>query len=121
KVDKLPLESIGNNLDTTLTDLSNTLKQVNEQVLPETAQTLQQAQQTFGAVRSAMAEDAPLQQSLGQTLQEVQRTARSLRVLTELLARHPESLFRGRPSDAPLSEPTSPTPTPTLTIKQDAP
>ncbi|MBB6242516.1 MlaD family protein [Rhodanobacter sp. MP1X3] len=101
KIDKMPLEAIGNNLNTTLVDLDQTLKQVNVQLLPATTQTLQQARQTFGVVQGMLASDAPLQQNLGQTLQEVQRTARSLRVLTDLLSRHPEALLRGRPDDAP--------------------
>lgn len=99
KIEKMPLDSIGRNLDATLADLDKTLKQVNGQVLPEATQTLQQARQTFGATQGILAEDAPLQQNLGQTLEEVQRSARSLRVLTDLLGRHPESLLRGRPDE----------------------
>ena len=82
-------------------DVGDTVKQVNGQVLPETTRTLQQAQKTFGAVQGMLADDAPLQQDLGRTLQEVQRGARSLRTLTELLGRHPQSLLRGIPEDMP--------------------
>ena len=102
KIDKMPLDSIGRNLDTTLAELNHTLKQVNGQVLPETSRTLRQAQQTFSTARDILSEDAPLQQNLGQTLQEVQRTARSLRTLTDLLGRQPESLLRGRTKDTAL-------------------
>ena len=101
KIDKIPLDSIGRNLDASLAELSATLKQVNSQVLPEATQTLQQAQQTFSSAQGVLAEGAPLQQNLGMTLQEVQRTARSLRILTDLLGRNPESLLRGRPTDPP--------------------
>jgi paraquat-inducible protein B len=113
KIDKLPLASIGNNLDATLAGLDNTLKQVNGQVLPETTRTLQQAQKTFGAAQGMLADDAPLQQDLGRTLQEVQRAARSLRTLTELLGRHPQSLLRGIPDDAKPAALPSPQPTTT--------
>lgn len=110
KIEKMPLDSIGRNLDTTLTDLNQTLKQINGQVLPETTQTLQQARQTFGVAQGALATDAPLQENLGQTLQEVQRAARSLRTLTDMLGRHPEALLRGRPDDAaPAIEPSTST------------
>ncbi len=115
KIDKLPLASIGNNLDATLAGLGNTLKQVNGQVLPETTRTLQQAQKTFGAAQGMLAEDAPLQQDLGRTLQEVQRSARSLRTLTDLLGRHPQSLLRGIPDDAPPAAVPSHQP---ITIKE---
>lgn len=111
KIDKLPLASIANHLDATLAGLGNTVRQVNGQVLPETTRTLQQAQKTFGAVQGMLADDAPLQQDLGRTLQEVQRGARSLRTLTELLGRHPQSLLRGIPEDMPPAAAPSRPPT----------
>ena len=124
KIDGVPLESIGKNLDVALLDLNKligrldrTLKQLDEQVLPEAAQTLQRVQQTLGtaektlsAAEGMLAEDAPLQHDLVQTLREAQRAARSLRVLTDLLGRHPESLLRGRPGDPPGVPEESPTP-----------
>ncbi|MDR1936321.1 MAG: MlaD family protein [Candidatus Accumulibacter sp.] len=113
KIDKLPFEAIGKKLDTALADLDVTLRtlnrtlgQIDGQVLPETAktlrgaqQTLSSAQQTLGAAGGMLAEDAPLQHDLVQTLREVQRAARSLRALADLLGRNPESLLRGRPPD----------------------
>jgi paraquat-inducible protein B len=99
KMDKIPLDSIGRNLDATLVNLNKTMTQVNGQVLPKTTETLAQLQQTMGVARSAFAEDAPLQQNVGQTLLEVQRTARSVRALTDLLGRNPEALLRGRPHE----------------------
>ena len=107
KIEKMPLDSIGRNLDASLAELGTTLKQVNGQVLPEATQTLRQAQQTFGSAQAILAEGAPLQQNLGMTLEEVQRTARSLRILTDLLGRHPEALLRGRADDA-LPAPVKP-------------
>lgn len=116
KIDKMPLDAIGHKLDATLAGLDRTLQQVNGQVLPETARTLQQlneqtlpevtrslqqAQQTFGTAQGMLADDAPLRQDLTQTLQEVQRATRSLRVLTDLLGRHPEAVLRGLPQSAP--------------------
>ncbi|QCP53652.1 MCE family protein [Trinickia violacea] len=101
KVEKMPLDSIGRHLDTALADLDETLRQVNGQVMPAATQTLRQTNQTLGAVQGAFAADAPLQQNLQQSLQEVQRTATSLRTLIDLLGRHPDALLRGTPSDAP--------------------
>jgi paraquat-inducible protein B len=101
KLDKLPLSSIAGHLDTTLAGLGNTLDQVNGQVLPETTRTLREAQKAFGAAQGMLADDAPLQQDLGRTLDEVQRAARSVRTLTDMLGRHPQSLLRGVPGDAP--------------------
>lgn len=99
KIDKMPLESIARNVDATVADLDSTLKQVNGQVLPEATLTVKQARQTFSAANSVLAQDAPLQQNLSQTLLELQSAARSLRTLTDLLSRNPESLLRGRTAD----------------------
>lgn len=100
KIQKIPFDTIGKNLDESLKQLSGTLKQVNENLAPEATKTFKQAQQTLGAANNALSDDSPLQQNLGQTLQELQRTARSLRVLTDYLSRHPESLIRGKGKDA---------------------
>ncbi|WP_430388491.1 intermembrane transport protein PqiB [Dyella sp. 20L07] len=99
KVQKIPFDSIGKNLDQSLAELSQTLKQVNTGVLPELKTTLQGAQQTLGSANNAFAPDSPLQQNLGGTLQELQRAARSLRVLTDYLGDHPDALLRGRRID----------------------
>lgn len=108
KVNKMPLDSIGEHLDASLVDLDRTLQQVHGQLLPATTQTMQQAQKTLGAIQGTLADDAPLQQGLTGTFQEVQRAARSLRTLTDLLGRHPEALLRGRPNDTPMP-PSPPT------------
>ena len=54
----------------------------------------------FGA-SGFVGKDAPAQQELRDTLQEVTRAARSLRILTDYLERHPESLIRGKAEDRP--------------------
>ncbi|MBN8764899.1 MAG: mammalian cell entry protein [Thiobacillus sp. SCN 64-317] len=115
KIEKMPLDSIGRNLDASLSQLNQTLARVNTQVLPETTRTLQQLQQTAHefqqtaqSAQGLTAADGPLQQNLEQTLQETQRAARSLRTLTDLLGRHPESLLRGRPNDPRPAPDTSP-------------
>jgi len=105
KVQKIPFDSIGRNLDSTLADLDRTLKQVNSGVLPELKGTLKGAQRTLGSADSALSADSPLQQNLGSTLAELQRMARSLRALTDYLGVHPEALIRGRPDDAPPPQP----------------
>ncbi|VWC61661.1 mammalian cell entry protein [Burkholderia contaminans] len=112
KINKLPLESIGKHVDSSLTNLDATLRQVNGQLLPSTTRALDQANQTFGALRQGIAEDGPLQENLTNTLTEVQRTARSLRTLTDMLGRRPDALLRGTGADhapiAPVAPSTSP-------------
>jgi paraquat-inducible protein B len=99
KIDKIPFDSIGKNLDQTLAGLNATLKQVNGETLPAFKHTLQGVQQTMGSANDALSGDSPLQQNLGATLEQVQRMARSLRVLTDYLGGHPEALIRGRRPD----------------------
>jgi paraquat-inducible protein B len=100
KLGKIPIDDLAKNLNGSLIELQKTLKNVNGQVLPQMAGTLQQAQKTLGTANDTLSDDSPARQQLGQALDEVQRTARSVRVLTDFLSRHPESLIRGRSGDA---------------------
>ncbi|WP_296253091.1 intermembrane transport protein PqiB [Pseudomonas sp. UBA4194] len=96
KVSKLPLEEIANNLNGSLSEMQKTLHQVNNEVLPQMRGTLQQTQKTLSTANSSFSEDSPERQQLGQAMDEIQRTARSVRVLTDFLSRNPEALIRGR-------------------------
>ena len=106
KLDRIPFESIGKNLDSSIARLDKTLRQVNESTLPQFSATLTGAQGTLGSAQRAVDADSPLQQNLAQTLAEMQRAARSVRVLTDYLGVHPETLLRGKPADPALHNPT---------------
>jgi len=106
KLDRIPFESIGKNLDSSIARLDKTLRQVNESTLPQFSATLTGAQGTLGSAQRAVDADSPLQQNLAQTLAEMQRAARSVRVLTDYLGVHPETLLRGKPADPALRNPT---------------
>jgi paraquat-inducible protein B len=99
KISKLPLEQIAANLDGSLGELQKTLKQVNGEVLPQMRDTLAETRKTVASANDSFSEDSPPRQQLGQAMEEVQRTARSVRVLTDFLSRHPEALIRGRLKD----------------------
>ncbi|KTT12703.1 mammalian cell entry protein [Pseudomonas oryzihabitans] len=101
KIDKIPFDSIGKNLDTSLAQLSGTLKQLNSGVLPQMTTTLMGVQQLTGSASQTLGADSPVQQNLNQTLEEMQRMARSLRVFGDYLSRHPDSLIRGLVTDPP--------------------
>ncbi len=100
KLSKLPVDSLARNMDGSLIELRKTLAQVNSQVLPEIQGTLDQAQKTLANTNQVLFEESPQRQQLGQTMEEMQRTARSVRVLADFLGRHPEALIRGRGEDA---------------------
>ncbi|MBN8922017.1 MAG: mammalian cell entry protein [Rhodanobacter sp. 68-29] len=99
KLDKIPFDQIGNHLNDSLASLDATLKQVNGKTLPSLDETMRDTRKTLGTANDTLSSDSPVQQNLGVTLQEVQRTMRSLRVLTDYLGVHPESLLRGRQAD----------------------
>ncbi|RON24274.1 mammalian cell entry protein [Pseudomonas brassicacearum] len=107
KINKLPVERIADNLDSNLVELRKGLVKFNSKTLPgvdstlsDVGKTLQSANTTLQSANSTIAEDSPQREKLGQTLDELSRTARSLRELTDYLGRHPESLIRGRPDNA---------------------
>lgn len=100
KVNKLPLERIAINLDTTLVELNKGLSQFNARTLPGVQTTLQDMRTTLQSTNSALAEDSPQRERLRDTIEELTRTSRSLRELTNYLGRHPEALLRGRPKSA---------------------
>lgn len=104
KINKMPLESIGNNLNGTLSELSKTLSMVNGQTLPAANRLMKQTQKTTENAQDLLAEDSPLLINFMQTLQEATRTLRAVRSLTDQLDRHPESLLQGRPRDAAVLE-----------------
>jgi len=107
RIDRLPLESIGHRLDSAIGNLDNALRQVDTTLLPQVNTTLIGAQGALGSAAQTIADDSPLQQNLAQTLAELQRAARSMRVLTDYLGRNPESLIRGKPAD-PTPVPVQP-------------
>lgn len=97
---KLPLERIANNLDTSLVELRKGLAQFNGKTLPGVQNTLQDVSKTLQSANSTLADDSPQRERLGDVIDELSRTSRSLRDLSDYLGRHPESLLRGRPKDA---------------------
>ena len=116
KLDKLPLEAIGADLTKALASLSQTLEdaskavnRIDSDVTPGLKSTLDGLRGTISVVdrtlnnadATLVGKDAPAQQDLRDALQEIARAARSLRILTDFLERHPESLIRGKTEEYP--------------------
>lgn len=85
-------------LDTTMKSADQMVKRVDSQVVTEAQATLEEARKTLQTAKQLLADDAPLQKDLRETLRELGRSAQSLRMLTESLERHPESLISGKPA-----------------------
>lgn len=110
KLDKLPLEAIGNDLKNVLATLNQTLKDADKVVNhfdgvgPEVKTTLEGLRRALATAdlvlkntdATIVGKDAPGQQELRDALQEIARAARSLRILADYLDRHPEALLRGK-------------------------
>jgi paraquat-inducible protein B len=99
KLDQIPFDQIGNNLNSTLKNADQLFQQLNTQIAPEARQTLEAARKTFGSAQATLQQDSPLQSDVHQALQELTRTLPSLNALSDYLERHPESLLRGKPGD----------------------
>ena len=116
KIDKMQLDAIGGDtrkmletLNQTLKDVDQAVNRLNADVTPALGKVLEEVR---GATASAdqvlrntdatlVGKDAPGQQELRDALQEVARAARSLRVLTDYLERHPDALIRGKAGEKP--------------------
>lgn len=106
KLDKIPFDSIGQSLDSSLRKLDKTLdsaqglfRQLDGEIAPEAKATLGEAKKSFGAAERTLSEDAPMQQDVRQAMQELTKTLRSLGTLADYLQQHPEALLRGKPKD----------------------
>jgi len=100
KIANLPLDRIATNLDGSLNELRNGLKQFNSQTLPGVRSTLDDVRKTLKSASATLADDSPQREQLSDAIDELGRMSRSLRDLSDYLGRHPESLIRGRPKDS---------------------
>lgn len=106
KLSKVPFDQIGDELQQSLKELKRTLnstaqlaEKLNNDVAPEITTAMRDVSKTLSAAERTLSEDAPLQQDLRQTLQELSRAAASLRILTDYFELHPESVIRGKQRD----------------------
>jgi len=120
KFERMPLEELAGdarkaiqNLDITLKSADKLLKNVDAVIVPEARsmlvdvrkslddvrRTLDEARKTLGEAKQTLSSEAPLQLDLRDTLREMGRAAKSLRVLGDYLERNPEALIRGKKGD----------------------
>jgi paraquat-inducible protein B len=116
KIDRMPLEAIGNNLkkdlenlDATLTSAKNLITRADDQLVPGLKTNVEDLHRTLVAAErmmdnasaSYLESNAAAQEELREALREFTRAARSLRALMDELERQPSSVIRGK------TEPTS--------------
>ena len=112
KIDRMPLEAIGNdikkdleNLDQTLASAKKLITNADDKLVPGLKTDVEDLHRTLIAVEKAMnnanasylESNAAAQEELRDALKEFTRAARSLRVLMDELERQPSSVIRGKP------------------------
>jgi paraquat-inducible protein B len=91
-------------LDRSLQNANKILARADEEILPGVTKTLEDLQRSVAAAERVLANtdaallgpDAPAQQELRKTMQELSRAARGIRLIADYFERHPESLIRGK-------------------------
>jgi len=88
KLDQVPFKGIGDDLQATIAELDRTLVSARG--------TLDSGRGTLDNASKLIEPNAGLSAEIVNTLQEISRAARSMRVLADYLERHPEALIRGK-------------------------
>jgi paraquat-inducible protein B len=102
KIDKVPVDAIGENLKNSLARLDGVLKHMDGETLPEVKTTLEELKRVLASIDATMVgKDAPTQQQLRDTLQEISKAAQGVSGLTEYLEKNPEALIRGKTQEKP--------------------
>jgi paraquat-inducible protein B len=124
KMSKVPFEEIGTNLAATLGQANAAIAQLTPearkalaeasaaigQLTPEAKKALSEVERTLARAQASLDSldknvtnpNAPLQRNVEETMEELHRAAQSLRILSDYLQLHPESLLRGKPGDPAL-------------------
>jgi len=84
-----------NKIDTLSLGLNDTIKEI-QKAVSSIEKTLGEAQLTLAEAKRTLSEDSTLQYEITETLQELQKGARSIRLLADDLKRRPESVLWGK-------------------------
>lgn len=79
-----------------LKSVSEIADRLNTEVTPELAQTLTQTTETLKGAQALISDRSPVFIEMHRMFQELAAAARSVRVITDYLERHPEALIRGK-------------------------
>jgi paraquat-inducible protein B len=103
KLEKLPLEEIGDDLRDSMQNVSKTTKRLetlvehlDTEVAPAVNATLEHTQKTLANMDRLLNGQSPTGYEMKQALTEFAEAARSLRTLLDYLERHPEALIKGK-------------------------
>lgn len=116
KVEDIPFDSIGQNLDQTLVAARNALhkidqttvpsvnavlQKVDQKTIPDLSETLQQLDETLADIKATLGSGSALSYNARSALDELRSAVRSIRALSEYLERNPEALIFGKKGEQP--------------------
>jgi paraquat-inducible protein B len=109
KIDSMPLKEIGVDLKDTIASLNTAVKNADELIqrvdaewVPEGTKALEDLRRAIRNLDTSYLDpNQPAPADLREAIQEATRAARSVRILTDYLERHPEVLIRGKPEEKP--------------------
>jgi paraquat-inducible protein B len=103
KLETIPFDQIGTNLNESLGSLNATLEQtkklaqsIDTGLAPAAANLLSQIESTLAQVQRTFADDSPLASEMRGLMDELAQAARSIRLMADYLERHPEALIQGK-------------------------
>jgi paraquat-inducible protein B len=99
KVQKLPLEQVAGDLQTTLRSANKLIEQIDKDIAPELRETMTTVRRALDSVEQTLKPNSPLQQDARDAMREVARAAAAFRALADYLDRHPEALISGKRAD----------------------
>lgn len=99
KLDALPVDEIGRELQDSLTNLNKLIKRLDTQLAPQAGEVLDSARRSLDQVEAVLSADAPIMGSLQDTLQAFESAARGLQMLADSLQAQPDQLLRGPAPD----------------------
>lgn len=105
KLDAVPFDDIGKELNETLKSASTLLKKLDGSVAPEATKMLKTAEKSLAKLDRLLSENSSMSVSIHSTMTEISQAAKSLRALADYLQTNPGSLIRGRPTDTLRVEP----------------
>ena len=103
RFDRVPIESIGRNLEQVLIGLRETLVEMkslagtaNVDLMPSMMASLRKLEATLASADTMIAPNSAMAQELEQLVVDLAGAAHSMRLLAERLEQHPEELLRGK-------------------------
>ena len=98
KIDKIPFEKIAQDLDGMMNEIKKLSTNIDKSVTPKLASTLVEIEKTVKNLNVLIAPGSPITSGTESMLEDLKRSLKSLRTLTDGLQANPDSLLRGRSS-----------------------